>query len=63
MTLDKTYKKAALLGATMKMKIGKVISIKENIGSPICKPYATSLYYGRAPEEFYYDFVVVYELK
>lgn len=63
MTLDKSYKKAALLAKAMKREIGKVISISENTGSLIGKPYATSLYYDRTPGEFYYDLVVVYELK
>ena len=63
MTLDKSYKKATLLAKAMKRKVGKIISISENTGSLIGKPYDTSLYYDRTPGEFYYDLMVVYELK
>ncbi len=63
MALEKAYKKAALLTKVMKRQLGKIISIEQNIGDLVGKPFATTLYYDRIPGEFFYDVTVVYELK
>ena len=63
MALEKASKKATLLTKAMKRELGKIISIEQNIGDMVGKPFSTTLYYDRIPGEFFYDVSVVYELK
>ncbi len=63
MALEKAAKKATFLTKAMKRQLGKILSIEQDIGDLVGKPFATTLYYDRIPGEFFYDVTVVYELK